>query len=57
MSAVDPLASHVVILLQGRWAAFGSFDELRAEHGVADSLESIYHQIAGQRHAAEEVFA
>jgi ABC-type multidrug transport system ATPase subunit len=57
MSAVEPLASHAAILLQGRLAAFGSFDELRAEHGVADSLESIYHRIARRRHEAEEVCA
>jgi ABC-type multidrug transport system ATPase subunit len=57
MSAVEPLASHVAILLQGRLAVFRAVDDLRAEHGVNDSLESIYHQIARQGRMTEEVFA
>jgi ABC-type multidrug transport system ATPase subunit len=57
MSAVEPLATHVAILLQGRLAAFGSLDELRAEHGVDDSLEAIYHRIARRERVAEEIFA
>ncbi|MGO8696596.1 MAG: ABC transporter ATP-binding protein [Limisphaerales bacterium] len=57
MSAVEPLASHVAILLQGRLAAFCTVDDLRAEHGVNESLESIYHQIARRGRTTEEVFA
>jgi len=54
MSAVEPLATHVSILLEGRLAARGSFDQLRAEHGPNRSLESIYHEIARST-TAEEV--
>jgi len=57
MSAVEPLATHVAILLQGRLAASRTVDDLRAEHGVNDSLESIYHQIARRGRTTEEVFA
>jgi ABC-2 type transport system ATP-binding protein len=57
MSAVEPLATHVAILLQGRLAAFGRVDDLRAEHRVNDSLESIYHQIARRGRTTEEAFA
>ena len=57
MSAVEPLATHVAILLQGRLAAFRAVDDLRAEHGDNDSLESIYHQIARRGRMTEEVFA
>ncbi len=55
MSAVEPLATHAAILLQGRLAAFRAVDELRAEHG--DSLETIYHRIACRGRSTEEVFA
>ena len=58
MSAIEPLASHVAILLQGRLAAFGTVDELRAEHAEFESLEFIYHQIARRGCvSAGEVFA
>ncbi len=57
MSAVEPLATHVAILLNGRLAMYGTLDELRAKHGSNDSLESIYHCIARRQPAAEEVFA
>jgi ABC-type multidrug transport system ATPase subunit len=57
MSAIEPLASHVAILLEGRLAAFGTVDELRAEHGNVESLEFIYHQIARRERVTEEVFA
>jgi ABC-type multidrug transport system ATPase subunit len=57
MSAVEPLATHVAILLQGRLADFRTVDDLRAEHGVNDSLESIYHQIARRGRTTGEVFA
>jgi ABC-type multidrug transport system ATPase subunit len=57
MSAVELLATHVAILLQGRLAAFRAVDDLRAEHGVNDSLETIYHQIARRGRTTGEVFA
>ena len=57
MSAIEPLASHVAILLQGRLAAFGTVDALREEHGDVESLELIYHRIAGRGRVTEEVFA
>jgi ABC-type multidrug transport system ATPase subunit len=57
MSAVEPLATHVAILLQGKLATFGMLRELRAEHPDADSLETIYHRIARQQRAVEEVLA
>jgi ABC-type multidrug transport system ATPase subunit len=46
MSAVEPLATHVAILLQGRLAAFGALEELRGEFDQCKSLEEIYHRIA-----------
>ncbi|MFO1515090.1 MAG: ABC transporter ATP-binding protein [Verrucomicrobiota bacterium] len=57
MSAVESLATHVAILLQGKLAAFSPLGELRAEHADAGSLENIYHRIARERHAVEEAFA
>jgi len=57
MSAIEPLASHVAILLQGRLAAFDTVNELRAEFGGVESLEFIYHQIARGKRVNEEVFA
>jgi ABC-type multidrug transport system ATPase subunit len=55
MSAVEPLATHVAILLEGRLAAFGSLNQLREEYREDDSLESIYYKIArGQRPVACE---
>ncbi len=57
LSAVEPLATHIAILLRGRVAAFGTLDALRADHGPADSLEAIYHRIARGARAPEEAFA
>ena len=45
MSAVEPLATHVAVLLQGRLAAHGSIEDLREQYGES-SLEAIYHAIA-----------
>jgi ABC-type multidrug transport system ATPase subunit len=45
ISAVEPLASHVAILLRGKLAAFGEVEELREENGE-DSLESLYYRVA-----------
>jgi ABC-type multidrug transport system ATPase subunit len=55
MSAVEPLATHVAVLLHGRLAAAGPLDALRAEHG-GESLEAMYQRIARARQP-EEVFA
>jgi ABC-2 type transport system ATP-binding protein len=57
MSAVEPLATHVAILLQGELAAFGSLADLRSKYGQDKSLESIYHEIAVQHQPVEEVLA
>ena len=57
MSAVEPLATHVAILLEGRLAASGTLDDLRAQQGDGESLEAIYHRIACQSRAGVEVFA
>lgn len=57
MSAVEPLATHVAILLQGELAAFATVETLRAAHGEDDSLEFIYHQIALRGQPVEEAFA
>jgi ABC-type multidrug transport system ATPase subunit len=57
MSAVEPLATHVAILLEGQLAACGTLDDLRVHCGEAGTLESMYHQIARQRFAgAREAF-
>lgn len=57
MSAIEPLATHVAILLAGKLAAFSTLNELRADHATADSLETIYHRIARGQHEPAEVFA
>ena len=57
MSAIEPLATHVAILLQGRLAGFSTLDELRSEYCDADSLEAIYHRIARERSEPEEATA
>lgn len=57
MSAIEPLASRVAILLQGSLAAFNTVDELRADHEHLDSLEAIYHQIARRARSTTEVYA
>lgn len=51
MSAVEPLATHVAILLHGRLAASATLAELRRQQDPEDSLESIYHRIARREHA------
>jgi ABC-type multidrug transport system ATPase subunit len=48
MSAIEPLASHIAIMLDGKLAAFGTLDELRSAH-CEQSLERIYHRIARRR--------
>ena len=58
MSAIEPLATHAAILLQGRLAASGTLEDLRAAHRE-NSLEAVYHRIARQTRAVapEEVWA
>jgi ABC-type multidrug transport system ATPase subunit len=48
ISAVEPLATHVAVLLQGELAAHGTLSELRDRFGEP-SLEAIYHAIARRR--------
>ncbi len=59
MSAIEPLATHVAILLQGRLAANGALGVMCAEHAGAGSLETVYHRIAREHLAGnlEEVLA
>lgn len=53
ISAIEPLANNVAVLLAGRLAAAGDVDDLRAQYAEFGSLESLYYKIA----AAEEVLA
>ena len=57
MSAVEPLANQVAILLAGELAAFMPLDGLRAEYGRERSLESIYREIALAREPMEGALA
>jgi ABC-type multidrug transport system ATPase subunit len=57
MSAIEPLATHVAVLLRGELAASETLERLRAENGKNDSLESIYQQIAIHERRGEETFA
>lgn len=57
MSAIEPLATDVAILLNGKIAANRTLQELREQNGE-DSLEKIYHRIArSNRIENQEVFA
>ena len=53
MSAIEPLATHAAILLQGELAALGSLAELRGKHAES-SLEAVYHRIARQTRIVEQ---
>ena len=55
MSAVEPLATHAAVLLQGSLTAFGTIEQLRQETGSYGSLESMYNQIARTCRRTEEV--
>lgn len=46
ISAVEPLATDVAVLLEGRLAAHGSVSKLRETHPDEESLESVYRRIA-----------
>ena len=55
MSAIEPLATHVAILLGGKLKTFETITSLRVEHDES-SLEEVYYQIArSNRVAALEV--
>jgi len=54
ISAIQPLATSLAILLRGKLAAFGTVQELAEEYGPGTPLEAIYHQIALQRQSLEE---
>jgi len=58
ISAIEPLATHVAILLEGELVESGALDQLRAAHKNT-SLEAIYHCVAREKSAAakEQVFA
>lgn len=56
ISAVEPLATHVAILLQGKLAVFGELEALR-EQNAFDSLESLYGRIARKSRMEQEVLA
>ncbi len=45
ISAIEPLAGWVAVLLEGRLAAFGSVEDLRVRTGEL-TLESVYYRIA-----------
>ena len=49
ISAVEPLATNVAVLLNGRLAAHGAASELRARYPEDDSLESVYRCIAREK--------
>jgi ABC-type multidrug transport system ATPase subunit len=53
--AVEPLATHAAILLEGNLAAHGSIEGLRSDYGPLP-LEAIYHSVARHR-TPEEVLA
>jgi len=53
ISAVEALATHVAVLLEGRLATHGSINELGGELGE-ESLELIYHAVA-RRPRGQEV--
>jgi ABC-type multidrug transport system ATPase subunit len=57
MSAVEPLATHVAVLLQGKVAAFDTLAELRNRDAHNESLEQIYHRLARERHEVLEACA
>jgi ABC-2 type transport system ATP-binding protein len=46
ISAVESLATHLAVLLQGTLATAGPLDQVRASHPDARSLEAIYYQVA-----------
>jgi hypothetical protein len=56
MSAVEPLATDVAILLEGKLAAHGCIEELREQFGN-ESLETIYHAVARSHRCGGQICA
>jgi ABC-type multidrug transport system ATPase subunit len=54
ISAVERLATHVAVLLQGKLAAFGEVDALRQENGFG-SLDEFYGSVARSSQIKDEV--
>jgi ABC-type multidrug transport system ATPase subunit len=52
ISAVEPLASHVAILLRGKLVEFGELEALREENGDC-SLEALYGRVARSQRREE----
>jgi ABC-type multidrug transport system ATPase subunit len=52
ISAVEPLATHVAILLRGKLAEFGEIEALREENGDC-SLEGLYSRVARSQRLEE----
>jgi ABC-type multidrug transport system ATPase subunit len=52
ISAVEPLATHVAILLRGKLAKFGEIEALREENGDC-SLEALYGRVARSQRQEE----
>lgn len=58
MSAIELLATHVAVLLEGKLAACDTVAELRAQYGDdAASLEAVYYEIVVRNEPPEEVLA
>ena len=57
ISAVEPLATHALILLNGSPAAFGPVDALRAEYRHSATLEELYQHVARAHAHNAEVLA
>jgi ABC-type multidrug transport system ATPase subunit len=55
MSAVEPLLSHVAILLAGRLAVHKPLAELQHDFAPGASLEEIYHYIARSKLASNQI--
>jgi ABC-type multidrug transport system ATPase subunit len=54
ISAIEPLATRVAVLLDGRLAAYDTLDGIRADYGPDDTLDAIYHRIARSRGEANK---
>jgi ABC-2 type transport system ATP-binding protein len=57
MSAIEPLATDVAVLIAGKLVVAGRLDELRDDYAGAGSLEKLYHRIATSSPRLEEVAA
>ena len=57
MSAVEPLATHLAILLEGQLAASGPIPQFRQQNNGETALEQIYHRIARDKRVSPEEVA